>query len=413
MRSAGPTILQIIPKLDAGGAELAVVDMAEAIVKAGGRALVLAEPGRLQGRVEEAGGEVITFPAATKNPLRIAANAGAIVRLIVRENVRLVHARSRAPAWSALMAARRAKVPFVTTYHGAYSEGNGLKRAYNSVMARGDMTIANSAYTARLIAGRYGTPAERLVVIHRGVDPRVFDPARVAIDKVRELRGRWGASSQQKIVLQAARLTGWKGQRVLIEAAGLLKADGRLGDVMVVLAGDAQGRDGYVEGLQARIAELGLGDTVRIVGHVDSIAAAYLAAHVTVVPSTKPEAFGRSVIEASAMGSPVIATDIGAPPETVKAPPAVEEIQATGWLVPPSAPKALADGVAHALAMSDAERVAMGTRSREHVLGNFTTELLQVRTLAVYDRLLGSDLERRFSATLPAPGVVANPQRQT
>lgn len=413
MRNTGPTILQIIPKLDAGGAELAVVDMAEAIVKAGGRALVLAEPGRMQARVEAAGGEVIEFPAATKNPIRMAANVSAIARLVARENVRLVHARSRAPAWSALLAARRAKVPFVTTFHGAYSETNGLKRAYNSVMARGDVTIANSAYTARLIAERYGTPPERLVVIHRGVDPRVFDPARVTIDKVRDLRAHWGVSAQQKIVLQAARLTGWKGQRVLVDAVGLLRADGRLGNAMVVLAGDAQGRDGYVADLRARITELGLADTVRIVGHVENIATAFLVAHVTVVPSTKPEAFGRSVIEASAMGSPVIATDIGAPPETMKAPPAVEEAQATGWLVPPSDPKALADGIAHALVMSDAERVAMGTRSREHVLRNYTTGLLQVRTLAVYDKLLGTDLERRFSGILPAVGVVANPPRQT
>ena len=311
------------------------------------------------------------------------------------------------------MAARRAKVPFVTTYHGAYSEGNGLKRAYNSVMARGDVTIANSAYTARLIAERYGTAPERVVVIHRGVDPRVFDPARVTMDRVRELRAQWGASPQQKIVLQAARLTGWKGQRVLVDAVGLLKADGRLANAMVVLAGDAQGRDGYVDDLRARIAELGLQEAVRIVGHVDNIAAAFLAAHVTVVPSTKPEAFGRSVIEVSAMGSPVIATDIGAPPETVMTPRAGEEAQATGWLIPPSDPKALADRIAHTLAMSDSARIAMGTRSREHVLRNFTTELLQIRTLAVYDKLLGTDLERRFLGTLPAGGLAAIPPRQT
>lgn len=397
MSGAGPTILQIIPKLDAGGAELAVIDMAEAITRVGGRALVLAEPGRLTARVEAAGGEVIDFPAGSKNPFRMAANAAAIARLVRRENVALIHARSRAPAWSALVAARRAHVPFVTTYHGAYSENNGVKRAYNSVMARGDVTIANSGYTARLIAERYGTPQEQVVVIHRGVDPRVFDPSRVSPEKIRSLRQRWKIAPEQRIILQAARLTSWKGQRVLIDAAALLNSRGDLGDAVVVLAGDAQGRSGYEASLRERIATSGLEGAVRIVGHVVDIATAFLAAHVTVVPSTEPEAFGRSVIEAAAMGTPVIASDIGAPPETMKAVPDVESAAATGWLVPPADPMALAEKLVQALAMSDVERTAMGMRSRQHVLANFTTRSLQAKTLAVYDRLLGTHLERRFS----------------
>src|SRR5512145_2915304 len=165
-----PTILQVIPQLDAGGAELSVVEIAGAIARAGGRALVLAEPGRLAADVANAGGQVIPFPAATKNPVRLLANARRMARIAAREGVDLVHARSRAPAWSALIAARRLGVPFVTTYHGAYNETNALKRLYNSVMARGDVVIANSRFTAGLIAARYGTPAERVEVIHRGVD---------------------------------------------------------------------------------------------------------------------------------------------------------------------------------------------------------------------------------------------------
>ena len=156
MPNGRTTILQIIPELDAGGAELSVVEVAAAITRAGGRALVLAEPGgRLASNVEAAGGEVVPFPASSKNPLRILANAASLARLATQEGVHLIHARSRAPAWSALMAARRARLPFVTTYHGAYNETNALKRAYNSVMARGDVVIANSLYTARLIVDRY------------------------------------------------------------------------------------------------------------------------------------------------------------------------------------------------------------------------------------------------------------------
>src|SRR5262249_51943016 len=160
---------------------------ADAVVRAGGRALVLAEPGRLVTRVTAAGGEVTPFPAASKNPIRMLANAQAMVRMIAQQDVDLVHARSRAPAWSALFAARAAKVPVVTTYHGAYGETNAAKRLYNSVMARGDVVIANSRYTADLIESRYGTPRPRIEVIHRGIDRTIFDPANVAPKRVAAL----------------------------------------------------------------------------------------------------------------------------------------------------------------------------------------------------------------------------------
>jgi glycosyltransferase involved in cell wall biosynthesis len=397
-----PTILQIIPRLDTGGAERSVVEIANAVVRAGGRALVLAEPGRLAPEVVAAGGEIMEFPAATKNPLRMLANARGIERLIRQLGVDLVHARSRAPAWSALVAARRAGVPFVTTYHGAYGETNALKRYYNGVMARGDVVIANSRYTADLIAQRYGTPRGRLEAIHRGVDCRQFDPETIAPERVSALRARWGVDPAARIILHAARLTAWKGQGVLIDAAAKLKSAGQLGDAIVVAAGDAQGRHAYLQSLRTQVAQAGLQHQIRFVGHVDDMAAAYLAAHVTVVASTEPEAFGRATIEAAAMGSPVIATAIGAPPETVLAEPAVGRDAITGWLVPPGDAPALAERLAVALALHSAARAAMAGRARAHVLAQFTVEAMQRRTLAVYDRLLGTLLERRFAEARPA-----------
>jgi glycosyltransferase involved in cell wall biosynthesis len=395
-----PTILQIIPQLDTGGAERSAVEIAQAVVRAGGRALVLAEPGgRLAPEAAAAGAELLPFPAGTKNPLRIVANAGAISRLIGEERVDLVHARSRAPAWSALLAARRGGVAFVTTYHGAYAETFALKRLYNSVMARGDAVIANSQYTADLIVQRYGTRRDRLEVIHRGIDPARFDPAGTSSERVAALRSRWGVDASARVILLAARLTAWKGQRVLVEAAARMKAAGSRGWV-VVLAGDAQGRDGYVQSLQAQVAQAGLDGLVRFAGHVEDIAAAYLAAHVTVVASTEPEAFGRTAIEAAAMGCPVIATALGAPPETVLAEPAVASEAATGWLVPAGDPAALAQGLASALALDSGDRAAMGRRARAHVAARFTVEQMQRRTLSVYDRLLGTVLERRFDQSL-------------
>lgn len=397
MALSRPTILQIIPRLDTGGAELSTVEITAAVVRAGGRAIVLAEPGGwLDSRVTSAGGELMPFPAASKNPLRMLANARALSRIIAAEQVDLVHARSRAPAWSALAAARRARVPFVTTYHGAYSETNAAKRLYNSVMARGDVVIANSRYTADLVARRYGTERRRMAVIHRGVDPNAFDPDRIAPERVAALRASWQLDPTQRVILQAARLTGWKGQRVLIAAAARLEAAGQLADAVVVLAGDAQGRDAYLETLQADVANCGLQAKVRIVGHVEDIAAAYLTAHVTVIASTEPEAFGRAAIEAAAMGSPVIATSIGAPSETVLAAPAVSVDAITGWLVAPGDADVLAERLANALALSPSDRSGFARRARTHVLGQFTVESMQRRTLGVYDRLLGSTLERRF-----------------
>src|SRR5690606_22955856 len=327
-----PTILQIIPRLDTGGAERTTIEMTQAIVAAGGRALVVTEGGRMLPQVTQAGGEVITLNAGTKNPLSMLANARRLQRLVQREKVDLLHARSRAPAWSALVAARLCGRPLVTTYHGAYAEKGAAKRTYNSIMARGDVVIANSHYTARLIQSRYGTPASRIRVIHRGIDEASFDPEKVSTDRVDRLRAQWGVEAGQRIVLHAARLTGWKGQSVVIAAAArIVQQHGPDGDWVVILAGDAQGRSDYVEGLMQQIARDGLAGRVRLVGHVDDMPAAYLAAHVAVVASTEPEAFGRAAAEAEAMGCPVIATDIGAAPETVKAEPLVAASEITGW----------------------------------------------------------------------------------
>lgn len=392
MAQKRPTILQIIPELDTGGAELSAIEIADAIVRTGGRALVLSEGGRLAPRIAASGGEFVPFAAATKNPVRLLWNAHAIRRMIESEGVDLVHARSRAPAWSALIAARRAGVPFVTTYHGAYNEKTRLKRAYNAVMAKGDIVIANSLYTKRLIETRYGTPADRIRVIYRGVDGGTFDPAAISEKRKAALRARWGAGSETRIILQPARLTTWKGQSTVIEAARLLEAEGRLGDSLVVLAGDAQGRTAYRQQLESEVAAAGLERKIILPGHVDDIPAALAMAHLAVVASIEPEAFGRVATEAQAMGCPVIATDIGAPPETVAAVPTVTSAEMTGWLVPPGDAARLAAAMAEALGLAPDARAALGARARARALGQFSLDAMRRQTLEVYDSLLGTRL---------------------
>lgn len=398
MAEKRPTILQIIPELDTGGAERTTVEVAQAIVKAGGRAMVLAEGGRLCREVEAAGAEMIRFPAATKNPLRMYANAAALTHLIRNAGVDLVHARSRAPAWSAYIAARRARARFVTTYHGIYNEKGPLKRRYNSVMARGDIVIANSGYTANVVRERYNIDASKIAVINRGVDIDRFDRALVTAERISALRTAWGISPGQRVVLHPARLTRWKGQSVVINAAAQLARRWDFSDVVFILAGDAQGRGYYIQELEKMIAKDRLGERVRLVGHVEDMPAAFASSDIVLIASTEPEAFGRTSVEAQAMGVPVIASAIGAPPFTVLAPPAYDASTSTGRHVPPHDPDALAHAISEVLMLmlKPNERTAMAARAQANARENFTTHQLQTNTLAVYDHLLGTNLAGRF-----------------
>lgn len=384
---AGRTILQVIPELDAGGAERTAVDVATGLAAAGARALVASEGGRLVGELQMGGGEWVPFPARTKNPFRMALNVRRLARIAHEEGVALIHARSRAPAWVALGAARALGLPFVTTYHGSYAGRSAPKRLYNSVMARGDAVIANSAYTAGLIRQAYPEAAERIRTIQRGTDLHRFAPAAVEPERVDGLRRAWGVPSHQRIVLLAARLTPWKGHKVLIEAASLLRAAGQT-DVAYVLAGDGQGREGYVRELDALVRARGLSDVVRRVGHCPDMPAAYSAASVVAVPSTEPEAFGRVAVEAQALGIPVVVSDLGAVPETVLAPPDQPAAARTGWRVPAGDPAALAEALATALSLGASAREAMAERARAHAERHFSLDVMVTATLDTYIALL-------------------------
>jgi glycosyltransferase involved in cell wall biosynthesis len=384
---AGRTILQIIPRIDAGGAERTTIDVAAALVAAGARALVASEGGRLTSELQAVGGLLIPFPAATKNPLSMMLNARRLARLIIAERVDIVHARSRAPAWVALMACRIARTPFVTTFHGAYAGRSALKLRYNSVMARGDVVIANSDYTAGLVARLYPWARARLRVIHRGTDFSKFTPGAVPSARVARLRKDWSVAPDERIVLMAARLTSWKGHKVLIGAARRLKEQG-IEDVRYIMAGDAQGRGGYVRELDALIDKAGLKGIVSRVGHCADMPAAFLAASVVAVPSTAPEAFGRTAVEAQALGAPVVVSDLGAVSETVLSPPETAPDARTGWRVKAGDAQALAEALQAALALGASAREAMARRARTHVEGQFSLERMTRETLEAYVGLL-------------------------
>lgn len=389
------TILQAVPRLESGGSEQAAIEIAEALARAGAAALVATEGGRLATAMTEAGGEVVALPMASKNPVTMLANARRLARLIEARGVDLVHARSRAPAWSALIAARRTGRPFVTTYHGAYASMGPFKNLYNSVMARGDRVIANSRYTAGLIAARHHVPNDRIHVIYRGVDLAKFAPESISPARLARLRAAWGVSEDQPVVLQAARLTSWKGQPLVIEAARRLLAEHRLGDAVFVLAGDAQGRESYRAELEGLIAAAGLRGCVKLPGHCVDMPAAFAIAQVAIIASTSAETFGRTSIEAQAMECPVIVSDIGAAPETIL-PDGPGGQDFTGWIVPVRDAAAIAERVARALALPPPQRAALGERARRHAAAAFTLHHMQQATLLVYDELLGTSLAAKF-----------------
>jgi glycosyltransferase involved in cell wall biosynthesis len=372
-----PVVLQVLPSLVTGGVERCTVEITEALVDAGWRALVASGGGPLVDPIERAGGQHVRLPLDTRNPIAILRNAGYLGDLIRAQGVHLVHARSRAPAWSALLAARRTGVHFVTTYHGAYGENLPFKRRYNSVMARGETVIAASNYVATLIAARHGVEPARIRIIPRGVDPAMFDPAAVPRDRVDALRAQWSLPAFAPVIMLPGRLTGWKGQRILLDAIARLPRR----DVIAALVGSDQGRTGYTARLRRQAAALGIADRVFMLGHCDDMPAALLLADLVVHASTEPEAFGRVVIEAQAMARPVIASDLGGPVETV-------EHGATGWRVKPGDPAALADAIQRVLALSPEDRSAVGQRARAAVLARCTMQAMQHATLDVYREVL-------------------------
>ena len=298
--------------------------------------------------------------------------------MIEENEVDLIHAHSRAPAWSAYHAARRRKIPFVTTYHGVYGEQNGLKRRYNQVMARGDRVIAVSHYVAELIRARYGVGEERVRVIHGGVDTAVFDPATVLGDRAVKLARAWRADSGQPTVVLPGRLTGWKGQKLFIEALAKMRNQ----EVLGVLVGSDQGRGAYTASLMRLAETLGVGARLRLTGHVEDVPAAMMLADVVVNCSTKPEAFGRTIVEAQAMGRVVVAADHGGARETVLD-------GQSGFLVPPGNAAALAAVLDAILEMPAQARIEFGQQARAHIVRSFSLPVMQTRLLNVYAELLG------------------------
>ena len=378
------TLLQVVPELETGGAEQTTIDVARAVVQAGGRALVASRGGRMEAALVAAGGELVRLPMQSKNPLVMLQTARGLRRVVRERKVSLVHVRSRAPAFPALWAARAEGLPTVATYHGIYLAKGGLKRWYNAVMTRVDRVIANSDYTRAHVLAEHGIAPEKVVAIPRGVDLSRFDPSRVGPERVAALRQAWDlpATGEGPLVfLLAGRLTPIKGHETIIAAATRLKGEGR--DLRVIFAGDDQGRTAFRQSLEAAVTAAGLDGAVRLVGHCDDMPAAFLAADVALLPTLVPESFGRAAVEPQVMGRPVIASGHGGTTETVLP-------GQTGWLAAPGDADAWTGAMAEAAGLGREGLAKLGALARERACRLYSNDAMCAATLAVYEQLLSS-----------------------
>ena len=374
------TVLQVLPAMVTGGVERGTIEMAQAIVEAGGRALVASSGGAMVHELTRVGAEHIELPLDSKNFFVMRKNASRLTKIIHQESVDLIHARSRAPAWSAYWASKRTNVPFITTFHGTYGAGNPLKRWYNSVMTKGDRVIAISSFIAGHMRQIYGVRREVIRLIHRGVDLFRFDPEKITAERLVKLTTQWNIPDGVAVIALPGRLTRWKGQLVFIDAIAKL---GRR-DICCLLIGSDQGRVDYRRELERRIKQHNLEGVITIVDECNDMPTAYMLTDLVVSASTDPEAFGRVVCEAQAMGRPVVATDHGGARETV-----IED--ETGWLCKPGDVDSMARAIGKGLVLSTGKREAMAKRAKDHIRKDFSKEAMCAKTLEVYNEVLSLD----------------------
>ncbi len=373
-----PTILQVLPRLQSGGVERGTIEIAEAIIGAGMKAIVASSGGPMTAKITRAGGMHIELPLASKNPLVMYQNALALYQLIKQQGVDVVHARSRAPAWSAYYAAKWAGVPFLTTFHGVYSTEGPFKKRYNRIMVSGARVIAVSSFVKNHLLQEYGVDSERIRLIPRGVDFSQFDAAKVMPPRVAELIKSWRLPEDAApIIFCPGRITRIKGQHVLIQALSLIKQE----KFLCIIAGDDVGHESYREEMEEQVVKSGLEGKVRFVSNTNYMTEAYQLSQMVVVPSIKPESFGRVAIEAQAMGRLVVATDHGGAQETIIA-------NETGYLVPPENPVAMAEAIRFALELDAPSREAMAQFAQKHVRSHFSSTQMQQKTIALYRELL-------------------------
>ncbi len=374
-----PVVLQVLPELEMGGVELGTVEIASALQEHGIKNFVASQGGRLTRELSKLKVKHLTLPLKSKNIFKMRKNADALADFIKKNGVNIVHARSRAPAWSAYWAAQKAGVHFMTTFHGTYGLGPwGIKKIYNKIMTYGERVIVISNHIKNHILKNYKkTDESKLRLIHRCVDIDKFNPAKVSQERIIKAVKEYNIPDDRPVLTLIGRVTRWKGQHLLVEALSKMKNT----NCYCVIAGDAQGRVNYVDEIKELAKKLGVGNRIGFYGKVLDPQALMQVSTVVLSTAIEPEAFGRISIEGQAMGKIVVASNIGGSLDTI-------EDGITGKLYQSDSAQALADALDWALNLDEAAKAKIAKTAAKNVKDNFTKQIMCDKTIAVYRELI-------------------------
>ena len=377
-------VLQVIPKLGYGGAETGCYDLAHYLPENNCISYIVTSGGELTKFIDKKKVKLIKLPVHSKNPILIFLNSIILVFIILFYNISIVHARSRAPAWSCLLATKITRRKFVTTFHGTYNFNNLLKKFYNSVMVRSDLIIAGSNFIFSHINQNYPkylNKKKKFLVIYRGINVDFFNQSKISEKDENQLLSNWGLTKDKKIILMPGRLTTWKGQEVFIEGLNLVKK--KLGDqsFYAVILGSDQGRNVYSKKIKRLVEQYRLTRQVKFIDHCANMPLAYKISDLIVSASIEPEAFGRVAVEAQSMEKPIIASDIGGSNETIKN-------NITGALFESKNPESLSKKIVELLKLDESALKFMGIEGRKNIITKFNVEKMCFSTYSEYKKLL-------------------------
>ena len=377
-------VLQVIPKLGYGGAETGCYDIAHYLPENNCESFIATSGGELLKFIDKKKVKIIKLPLHSKNPFLIIINSIALIAVILLNNISIVHARSRAPAWSCWLATKITGRKFVTTFHGTYNFDSVIKKFYNSVMVRSDLIIAGSNFIFSHIKENYSkyiNNKKKLLVIFRGINVDYFDSTTKIYSDEKKLLTKWEIEKDKKILLLPGRLTSWKGQEIFIEAINLVNIELGYEAFYAVILGSDQGRDLYKKKLISLVEKFRMIKQVRFIDHCKDMALAYKISDIVVSASIEPEAFGRVAVEAQSMEKPIIASNTGGSNETI-----IDE--KTGFLFESGNAKSLSQKILKVITMDDTLLKSIGTQGRKNVIQKFNVEKMCFSTYSEYKRII-------------------------
>ncbi len=377
-------VLQVIPKLGYGGAETGCYDLAHYLPENNCSSYIVTSGGELLKFIDRKKVKVIKLPVHSKNPFLMLFNSIALIFIILLNNISIVHARSRAPAWSCLFATKITRRKFVTTFHGTYNFKNSIKKFYNSVMVRSDLIIAGSNFIFSHINQNYPkylNLKKKFLVIFRGINVDYFDSSTTLDSEENRLISDWEVDKNKKIILMPGRLTAWKGQETFIEALNLVNKELGYDSFNAVILGSDQGRDIYTKKIKRLAEQYRLTSQLKFIEHCKNMPLAYKISDIVVSASVEPEAFGRVAVEAQSMEKPIIASDIGGSKETISD-------NVTGFLFQSGNAEALSKKIVEALQLDESRLKSIGIEGRKNIIKKFNVEKMCFSTYSEYKKLL-------------------------